>query len=246
MNEFPDPEIQKKIYDLISKNPGLSISKIAEVLSINESIVEQYLVPMEKNGDILSLPFRGDSCYYVRKRRRGSRDRRTQEIRNNITNLLVEHPGLNLTTIAEKLDMSVQLAEYHLLNMEKNNIIIGIKGEGEYYRRFYLKDSGVGVRDKKILALLRQEHLLRIVLLIMKYPNINHKDLSNYLNITPGTLTHHLIRLEECDLLDVATYGREKGYKIKHKKEIIWIIRKYILDIITERFNEMWDELNIK
>ena len=104
----------------------------------------------------------------------------------------------------------------------------------------------LGAREKKILTILRQEHLLRIVLLIMKYPNINHKTLAEILNITPGTLTHHVIRLEEYELLEVNISGREKGYQIKQSKQIMQLIRKYIFDIITERFNDLWDDLYIK
>ena len=246
MSEFLDPNTRRRIIDILIKNPGLSTAQLAKILSISPSKAEKYLIFLQNNGEVLSLPYRGESSYYVRKRRRGSREKRTQEVRSKITDLLLEHPGMNMSAIAEKLDMSPQLAEYHLLNMERQYLIIGVKEEGEYYRRFYVKESEVGVRDKKILAILRQEHLLRIVLLIMKYPNVNHKDLSEHLNITPGTLTHHLIRLEECDLLDVVTSGREKEYKIKQTNEIIQLIRKYIFDIITERFHDIWDDLYIK
>ena len=162
------------------------------------------------------------------RKKRGTRNKRTQEIRSKISDLLSNNPGLYLSEIAEKLDMSAQLAEYHLLHMEKNDLIIGVKEEGGYYRRYFLKESGVGVRDKTILALLRQEHLLRIVLIIMKKPQIKHKELSEILEIHPSTLTHHLNRLDESGIINVITYGKEKGYSINDKKEIVWIIRRYI------------------
>ena len=45
-----------------------------------------------------------------------------------------------------------------------------------------------------------------------KNPNIQHKDLSNLLNIHPSTLTHHIIRLDEYGIIEIYTYGNKKPY----------------------------------
>lgn len=247
MIEFLEPETCRKIYDLLVKNPGLTLSLIAEKLNTHMSLIEQCLNSMELRKEIISLQERGSTRYYIRKKRKGrggTRDRRTQEIRKQIFDLLLINPGLNLSKIAEKLNMSAQLAEYHLLYMQRNNLIIGVKEKGGYYKRFYVKDSEVDVKDKKIVALLRQEHLLRIVIIILKKPNIKHKELSRFLDIHPSTLSYHLNRLDEYGILNAVTYGKESGYNIRNKKEIIWIIRKYIIDVITERFRDMWEDLD--
>jgi len=241
-----DQETKKKIYNLISVDPGLPLSKIAEILDMQISSVEQHLISMEKEKEIISSSTEGINRYYLQKRRKGTRNRRTQEIHRTIFNLLRDQPGLYLSKIAEKLNMSAQLAEYHLLSMEKNNLIIGIKEKGGYFRTYYIKDSGVGTDERRIVSLLRQEHLLRIVLLILKHPNIQHKELSRHLDITPGTLSHHLNRLDEYNIVEVITYGREKGYRIKKKKEITRIIRKYIVDKITERFTDTWTNPDLR
>jgi len=246
MSEFLKPETCKKIYNLLSKNPGLPLTKIAEMLDMRITLTEHYLISMEESGEIFSLQKEGYNRYYIRIRGKGTRDIRTQKIRANISDLISKNPGLHLSKIAEKLNMSAQLAEYHLLYMEKNNIIIGVKEKGGYYRRFYIKGSDIGTRDKKIVALLRQEHLLRIVLIIMKRPTIQHKNLSRLLKIHPSTLTHHLNKLDECDIIDVITYGREKGYVINNKKEIIRIVRRYVIDIISDRFKDTWMDLNLR
>ncbi len=239
-----DQETKQKIYNLISVDPGLPLSKIAEMLDMQISTVEHHLRYMENEKEIISSSKGGYTRYYVQKRRKGTRNRRTQEIHRRIFDLLQEHPGLYLSKIAEKLNMSAQLAEYHLLSMEKNNLITGIKEKGGYFRTYYLKDSGVGIDERRIVSLLRQEHLLQIVSIILKHPNIQHKELLRYLDITPGTLSHHLNRLDEHQIIEVITYGREKGYRIKKKKEIMRIMRKYIVDKITERFTDTWTQLD--
>jgi len=235
-----DQETKKKIFNLISVDPGLPLSKIAEKLDMQIATVEHHLRYMESEKEIISSSKGGYNRYYLQKRIKGARNRRTQEIHRRIFDLLQEQPGLYLSKIAEGLNMSVQLAEYHLLTMEKNNLIIGIKEKGGYFRTYYLKDSGVGIDERRIVALLRQEHLLRIVSIILKHPNIQNKELARYLDITPGTLSHHLNRLEEYQIIEVNSYGREKGYSIKKKKEIMRIMRKYIVDKITDRFTDTW------
>ena len=247
MAEFLDPEVRKKIYDVISEHPGTDAGRIAELLNMDVQQIEHYLHAMIVKKELIISRENGYPRYYIRKRRRGrqgARDQRTQEIRKRIYDLVVKNPGLNLSKIAELLNMSPQLAEYHLLYLQRNNIILGVKEKGGYYKRFYVKDIEVGTREKRMVALLRQEHLLKIVLLVLRHPNIKHKDLSRYLDIHPSTLSHHLNRLDECGLFDVVTYGKESGYRVKNRNEVIWLIRRYILDVIVEGFRDMWEDLD--
>ncbi len=248
MSKNLDVETQKKIYKLLSKHPGLFLTAIAEELHLECSLAERCLDSLEKTGGVFSLQERSfPRRFYLKKRRRrrhGVRVRRTRKIHEKIFNLISRNPGLSLSSIAKKIRISVQLADYHLSSMERSNRIIGTKEEREYYRRYYIKDSGIGPQEKKIVALLRQEQLLRIVLLVLKKPNMQHKNLAEALGIHPSTLTHHISRLDESGILAVVTYGREKGYAVRDRKEITWIIRSYIFDSITENFKEMWDELD--
>ena len=141
--------------------------------------------------------------------------------------------------------MSSQLAEYHLLNLEKKEQIYGVKDPQGYYKRFYIKESEVGVKEKNILALLRQEHHLKIVIHILLNPNIRHRELLEKLQIAGSTLSYHLKRLEDQDLVGSISYGKERGYHIKDEKEIIQIIMKYKLGEIIEGFKDIWKDLHL-
>ena len=246
MTEFPDPEIHRKIYYLILKNPGVQLRNIAEMLNASSSLVEPYVCSLEEKKEIYCLSEDGCSRYYVRKKSKGTRERKTQEIRQRILDILYSHPGLHLSKIAESLEMSVELAKYHLQHMEKNGLITGVRGEKKYYKRFYVKDSEIGVKDKKIVAFLRQEQILKIVAFILKNPNIQHKQLSDLLDIHPSTLTYHIIRLYEFGVIEIYTYGNKKGYVIKDKKEIIRVIKSYITESKVEHFKDLWDKLKLR
>ena len=142
--------------------------------------------------------------------------------------------------------MSTSLAEYHLIHLEKNEQIMAVKGVGGYYKRYYVRDSSVGVREAKILALLRQDILLKIIILLWKHPNLHHSQLLKKLRLSPSTLTYHMSKLIEYDIVQKLSYGQKKGYILKNEKEIIWIIRRHKLDQTLDRFKDLWEELHPK
>ena len=64
------------------------------------------------------------------------------------------------------------------------------------------------------------------------------------IHIHPSTLTYHLNRLDEYGIIEAVTFGKEKGYGVRNKKEIMWIIRKYIFDDVIEGFRDMWEDMD--
>lgn len=245
MKEPLDPEICRKIYNSIKENPGVTLSSIADILDIKIPIIESHLNSLVVNKDVHPINEQGNIKYYIAKQTPLRRDRRTENTRQRIFELVEENPGLHLAKIAELLQMSSQLAEYHLLTLEKNELIFGIKDDQGYYKRFYTKGTDVGVQEKQTLALLRQEHHLKIVAHILLNPHIKHKELLEKLAITGPTLSHHLKRLEEYDIVGAVSYGKERGYHIKNEKEIVRIIMKYKLSVIVDGFKDIWKDLHL-
>jgi predicted transcriptional regulator len=239
-------ETRKKIFFLVLQNPGVNLIKIAEELHMETGYAQQYLNTMEENGEIRSVDENGICTYFIKRLGKETRDNKTQKTHAMISSLLSKNPGLYLSEIATMLHQSPQLTDYHLQTMEKNGFLIGVKEEGEYYRRYYLKNDSIGIRDKRIVALLQQEHLFKIILVIVKQPGIRHKDLSEFLGIDPSTLTHHMNRLKDDDLIETTAEGKEKMYRIKNKKEIMSIVRRRVSAMITESFTDIWKDLNLR
>ena len=63
MNKALDLETRKKIYHLIAKNPGLNLSKIAEMLQMNVPLVDYHTRYLKDDGliniEIPDLPTKG-------------------------------------------------------------------------------------------------------------------------------------------------------------------------------------------
>jgi len=164
------------------------------------------------------------------------------ETRRKIYDLVAKNPGLHLSKIAELLNMRVSLAEYHLIYLVKNQIIIPVKESG--YLRFYVKGK-IGAEDKRILALLRQDVPLRIVLFLLKNVALQHKDILRNVDVAPSTLSYHLKKLVGHGIVQVQTYGEERGYSISNKELIIRLLIQYKPYNLIDSFKDVWVDLTV-
>ena len=164
-------------------------------------------------------------------------------IRQKIYALILKNPGLHTSKIAEILKISGQLADYHLLYLERNNIIIAIKEKG--YKRHYT-EGGLGSQDRQRLSILRQKMPLKIVLFLLKNPNSQHKDILKCIGVAPSTLSYHLKKLIKSNIVYARTSGDEKKYLVKDKQEIIQLLIKYKPFSWIDGFKDLWTDFTWK
>ncbi|MEM4258307.1 MAG: winged helix-turn-helix transcriptional regulator [Candidatus Thermoplasmatota archaeon] len=233
---------KQKIYVCLQEHPGLHISKIAETIGINISLLKIIIEEMINDGLLLAFEDAGFKRYYVNGQHEKPHAQKMNDIRKKIYMLVAEQPGLNLTTIAEMLNMRISLAEYHLFLLEKNGLIQGQKDTG--FKRYYVKDATIRSEDRILLGLLRQEIPLKIILLLLKHKTLQHKDILQHFDLAPSTLTYHINKLLKEGIIDVQTFGTEKGYFLKNKTAIVAFLTKYNLNKMIETFSDTWDDLS--
>ena len=164
------------------------------------------------------------------------------ETRREIYDLIAKNPGLHLSKIAESLHMRVSLVEYHILYLIKNDVITGNKESG--YIRFYVKDK-IGTMDKKTLSILRQKVPLRIILLLLKKDISQHKEILQEIDVAASTLSYHLKKLVNCNIISMKSYGDEKGYSVVDREQLIHLIIHYKPYNLIEGFAEIWVDLKV-
>jgi len=86
------------------------------------------------------------------------------ETRKEIYDYILNNPGLHLHEIQRRTNIPLGSLRYHLNYLEKLELI-NVKSDKKY-KRHYVKHS-VGVNDKKILNLIRQETTLRIIIMLL-------------------------------------------------------------------------------
>ena len=164
------------------------------------------------------------------------------ETRRKIYDLINQNPGIHLSKISQMLKMRTSLVEYHLLFLEKHEIISIDKETG--YKRYYLKGK-IGIKDKRYLFILRQKTVLGIILLLLKNDVSPHKVILENVNVSPSTLSYHLNKLIKKDIIELNRYGENKGYKIKNRDEIVSILIQYKPYKILDGFEDIWVDLKV-
>jgi len=164
------------------------------------------------------------------------------DTRRKIYDLVAKNPGLHLSKISELLNMRISLVEYHLNYLEKNQVIAYIRESG--YLRFYIKGK-IGIEDKRILAILRQDIPLKILLFLLKNINSQHKDILGYINVAPSTLSYHLKKLIKFGLISVQSYGDERGYFVNNREIIVKLLVQYKPYSLIEDFKDIWIDLTV-
>jgi len=243
-------EIKRALYEVICQHPGIPTRKIAEHVEVSSSLLDQYLIALEEKGDIAVLKEESDIKYYIaNKKKRVRKDKRADDIRKKIYNLIAENPGLHMSKIAAILGMNLSLARYHLNYMQHNDIISSIRDKKGYYKRYYLAESDFGIQEKKVLSLLRQKYLLEIILLLIKEKSMQPKQLCNHLHISPSLLSYYLTKLTEYGIVDVSSYGKDKGYFLTNRNDIIRIIEKHQvhiqLHLSLESLKDAWKDFQL-
>ena len=164
------------------------------------------------------------------------------ETRRKIYDLIIQNPGIHFSKISQILKMRTSLVEYHLLFLEKHDIINSDKETG--YKRYNIKGQ-IGVKDKKYLFILRQKTVLEIILFLLKNDVSPHKIILENVNVSASTLSYHLNKLLKKDIVELNRYGKDKGYTIRNKDELISILIQYKPYKILDGFEDIWTDLKI-
>jgi predicted transcriptional regulator len=142
MKDPLDLEIKRKIYKLILNNPGLHVSRIAELLEISWELLSYHLYYLEKNDLINVVKKDGyNRCFPSGKL--GEKDRKILSILRQknplaIIIFLLMHPYSKFKEILDNVDVAPSTLSYHLQKLIKKDILEFevIKNE----KRFLIKD----------------------------------------------------------------------------------------------------------
>lgn len=127
MNEILELDTRRKIYDIVVKNPGLHLSKIAELLNMRISLVEYHLLYLGKNQIVVSVNESGYTRYYV-KGEIGTEDKKAlallrQNVPLRIVILLLKCDSSQHKELLKNLDIAPSTLSYHLKKLVKCGII---------------------------------------------------------------------------------------------------------------------------
>lgn len=117
--------------------------------------------------------------------------------RQEIYQLISKNPGLKVHEISKKLSISRSTVRYHLNYLNKMSII------DNRDNRFYVSEV-VGVRDKEIINLLRQEIPFNIIMNLFFPGFCSELELAKELEVHPSTIHFHIKKLLDIGLIKPA------------------------------------------
>lgn len=153
-------------------------------------------------------------------------------------------PGIHLRGIVKHLDTSTALAHYHLdhLVQEKRVREVRVGGFTRYFPQKEYRD--LSAKDRQVVQFLRQERPLQIVLSILEYGSMQHRDLLEIVGGSKGTLTYHLDNLVEAGIVRKVPKGPDKGFHVVDPAGVRRLLARYEpLPDVYDQVHELWDDL---
>jgi len=146
------------------------------------------------------------------------------ERRRKIYNFILRHPGLHLSELSRKLNIPKTTMNYHLKYIEKQSLVT-TKSEGRY-TRYYVANK-LNEIDKKILNLIRQGIPCEIIIYLFSNPDSSRMKISKHLNKHPTTISFHLNKLMDRDIIENFPVGNEARYRIKNSEDVFDLLIRY-------------------
>lgn len=166
------------------------------------------------------------------------------EIRRKIYNLILKSPGLHIRELSRELNIALGTLNYHLHYLHKRELIT-VKSDGGYVRCYIAGE--IGVKDKKIIGVLRQNVPRKILLFLLLHPSSFHRAIYIQLQLAPSTISFHLNKLVDLDIINCVKVGRQTRYQIKEPEyvsDLLITYRETFLDKTVDRFADAWLELH--
>ena len=161
--------------------------------------------------------------------------------RRLIYNIVNKHAGSHFREIERISNLSTGVVKYHLSFLSKNGLILEQK-DGKNTRYF---PKQITAENKRLLGLLRQETVRKIILFLLIHDNSNHEQIVKSVNVSPSTISWHIKKLTYSHIIRSDKKGRKTHYTIIFNKEeimkILIIYQESFFDTLVDRVIEMWE-----
>jgi predicted transcriptional regulator len=164
------------------------------------------------------------------------------ETRKKIYDQIKKSPGIHFRELQRRLDLVVGNLQYHLHYLGKRNLIKA-SSDGDYVR-YFAKDRSLNENEKKILSFLRRSTCRHILIQLLNNPNLNNKELSQAVGLSPSTISWTLNKLVGAGIIERIKIGRKSTFAIIEPSivsELLICYKESFLDTLVDGFIEMWE-----
>ncbi|MBN1389639.1 MAG: winged helix-turn-helix transcriptional regulator [Candidatus Thermoplasmatota archaeon] len=106
------------IYNTIKRNPGSSFTDLRSLLGIKNGTLSHHLVKLEREGVVISKKMGIFRRFYP------SGGRVPKDLEEQIMDVVIVRPGISQSRVARELDITRQVANYHIRSLKKRGHLI--------------------------------------------------------------------------------------------------------------------------
>ncbi len=169
------------------------------------------------------------------------------ETRRRIYEQINKSPGVHFRELERRLKLVVGSLQYHLHYLEKKKLIVASNDDD--YLRYFVIDKNLNEKERKILSLLRRSSCRHILIQLLNNPDLNNKDLSLAVGLSPSTISWNLNKLVEAGVIERKKTGRISNFTIIDPIAVVELLICYkesFLDTLVDSFIETWEFKNSK
>ena len=138
-----------------------------------------------------------------------------------ILEFVIDNPSSHLRKIKTNLGYSMGTVQYYLTMLEKERKIKFIKTK--FYKNYY----SINESDEKILSVLNLNSPRSIVMYLIQYGSATHKDIANGTGLSSSTVSWHMKRLIEFQVVQTEYSGKYTIYSLIDRNKVLNNINKY-------------------
>ena len=170
-------------------------------------------------------------------------EKRINSIQEKIIQFVNETPGIRYRELLRITGVSNGVLSYHL-NLLDNSGKVQVHRVNNRVTRYFSHD--VSSVESNLIGLLRQCTTRKIILYILESGPCGFNDIMNHAKKVPSTVSWHLSRLKDADIIKVSRKNELNYYEIKINKLTLQnLLNKYkssftgqIVDDYTNMMNE--------
>lgn len=169
------------------------------------------------------------------------------ETRRRIYEQIHKSPGVHFRELERRLKLVVGSLQYHLHYLEKKKLIVASSDDD--YLRYFVINKNLNEKERKILYLLRRSSCRHILIQLLNNPDLNNKDLSLAVGLSPSTISWNLNKLVEAGVIERKKTGRISNFTIIDPTAVVELLICYkesFLDTLVDDFIETWEFKNSK
>lgn len=160
--------------------------------------------------------------------------------RRRIYDAIKKFAGSHFREIQRKSALSVGSARHHLNALIKSGLV---KEEKRGANLVYFTQE-VPIQDTKLLALLREQSVRKILLIILDKQRCNHEQIIHEVFLSPSTISWHIKKLQQAGIIKSEKIGRKTFYQLDcEPNRIVNILITYqesFVDSLVDRIVDMW------